>query len=52
MPPYSYLPIEDNKECYQPHRTDVKIRFVNASNALRMESNTDKALNIAYCSRI
>lgn len=44
MPLYSHLHTEDNKERYQPHGVDVKVKFVNVCNALRMVSNTEKAL--------
>lgn len=32
-------------ECYQPHRVNIKVKFVNACNAPRMVSGTEKALN-------
>lgn len=48
---YSYLHIKNNKECYQPYKVEVKVKFVNAYNALRMGLNTEKALN-KYCSKI
>lgn len=48
---YSYLHIKNNKECYQPYKVEVKVKFVNAYNALRMVLNTEKALN-KYCSKI
>lgn len=49
MPPYSHLHTEDHKERDQPHRVDVKVKFVNVRNAVRMVSDTNKALS-TYCS--